>query len=240
MSALATFANENPFCWLCEHTAGLEIHHICGRRGKDQHDLRNLFRICSHCHRLFHDGSATERTITLGHILYAKRFYDPQHYDPAYLASLRGKKHLGVDPVLPDWWTYHVEFVVDLRPVPQPRHRITRKGPPRAYVPSDHPVHEFRSMVAKLADASGAWPTERPVEVEVVSVFARPKSHMRRGMVRDTAPLLPKADVDNLAKSVMDALSGVAYSDDTNVRRLVTEKHYGTENRVFVKVSHAQ
>jgi hypothetical protein len=37
-------------------------------------------------------------------LLWAKQECDPENYDPAYLASLRMKKHLGYDPEPPDEW----------------------------------------------------------------------------------------------------------------------------------------
>jgi crossover junction endodeoxyribonuclease RusA len=129
---------------------------------------------------------------------------------------------------------------VDRKPVPQPRPRITRRGPPRAYVPSDHPVHEFRSAIAKAALSAGAFPTTKPVVLSVSFLFARPKSHLRNGVPKDGSPLVPQADVDNLAKSVMDALTAVAYADDKLVMRLTTEKRYATVDRVTVRVHHAE
>jgi hypothetical protein len=39
------------------------------------------------------------------------------------------------------------------------------------------------------------------------------------------------------AKAVLDALNGVAWVDDTQVRRLVVEKSYGTEGRTTVRIT---
>jgi crossover junction endodeoxyribonuclease RusA len=43
-------------------------------------------------------------------------------------------------------------------------------------------------------------------------------------------------DVDNIAKAVLDALDGVAYLDDRQVVRLVSERFYGDANRIAVRV----
>jgi Holliday junction resolvase RusA-like endonuclease len=59
-------------------------------------------------------------------------------------------------------------------------------------------------------------------------------------VLKVTAPLLPRPDVDNVAKSVMDALIGVAYQDDTLVMSLRAQKQYGTEDYVIVRVQHAE
>ncbi len=59
---------------------------------------------------------------------------------------------------------------------------------------------------------------------------------MTKTGVKPTAPRLPRPDVDNLAKAVLDALQDVM-GDDTNVARLVVEKSYGQEARTTVRIS---
>jgi Holliday junction resolvase RusA-like endonuclease len=239
-STLSQFAEEFQQCWICDSICDLQIHHICGRRGKDPHDRRNLFRICDFCHRLYHDGSATQRSIDISHILYAKWYCDRAHYNPEFLASLRGRKHLGADPRRPEWWPYQFSITVLGKPIPQPRPRITRKGPPRAYVPSDHAVHAYRAAIAEEARDVGCDLTDKPVSVEIRVFFKRPKSHFSRGLLKESSPLVPAADVDNLAKAILDALTGVAYEDDKLVTRLVVEKFYTVSSEhTEVVVEHA-
>lgn len=129
-----------------------------------------------------------------------------------------------------------VTFTVPGEPVPQPRPRVsTRGGFARAYVPAKHPVHAYRAAIAEEAGKAGLEPTDEPFEVIVDAVFARPKSHMTKRGVKATAPALPRPDVDNVAKAVLDALQDVM-GDDTHVRRLVVEKSYGAEARTTVRI----
>lgn len=129
-----------------------------------------------------------------------------------------------------------VTFTVVGEPVPQPRPRVsTRGGFARAYVPSAHPVHAYRAAIAEEAAKAGVEDTGEPVEVIVDAVFARPKSHMTRKGVKPSAPALPRPDVDNLGKAVLDALQDVM-GDDTKVRKLVVEKSYGQEARTTVRI----
>lgn len=129
-----------------------------------------------------------------------------------------------------------VTFTVSGEPVPQPRPRVsTRGGFARAYVPSKHPVHAYRAAIAEEAAKAGLEETGEPVEVIVDAVFARPKSHMTKKGVKPSAPQLPRPDVDNVAKAILDALQDVM-GDDTNVRKLVVEKSYGTEARTTVRI----
>ena len=130
-----------------------------------------------------------------------------------------------------------ITFSVPGDPVPQPRPRVsTAGGFARAYVPAKHPVHAYRQAVVAAARAAGLTETGGPLNVVIDFVFGRPKSHMNKGGVKPTAPTLPRPDVDNLAKAVLDALQDVM-GDDTNVSRLVVEKSYGPEARTTVRIS---
>ena len=129
-----------------------------------------------------------------------------------------------------------VTFTVPGEPVPQPRPRVsTRGGFARAYVPSNHPVHAYRAAIAEEAAKAGVDETGEPIEVIVDAVFSRPKSHMNKRGIKPSAPQLPRPDVDNIAKAILDALQDVM-GDDTNVRRLVVEKSYGTEARTTIRI----
>jgi len=130
-----------------------------------------------------------------------------------------------------------ITFSVPGEPVPQPRPRVsTRGGFARAYVPAKHPVHAYRQSLAVAARDAGLSDTGEPLNVVIDAVFERPKSHMNKSGVKADAPRLPRPDVDNLAKAVLDALQDVM-GDDTNVARLVVEKSYGQEARTTVRIS---
>ena len=45
-----------------------------------------------------------------------------------------------------------------------------------------------------------------------------------------------KPDVDNLCKTILDALNGLAYDDDKQVVECVVKKYYGEEPSVYVKL----
>jgi Holliday junction resolvase RusA-like endonuclease len=122
--------------------------------------------------------------------------------------------------------------------VPQPRPRVSTVGGfGRAYVPRGHAVHPYREAVALAAKVAGCEPHPEPVDVVIDFVFGRPKSHYRKSGVKSDAPTLPRCDLDNMAKAVLDSLNGVAWDDDAQVRRLVVEKSYATEGRTTVRIS---
>lgn len=131
-----------------------------------------------------------------------------------------------------------IAFTVPGEPVPQPRPRVsTRGGFARAYVPKTHAVHAYREAIAAAARAAGAGVHGEPVSVVIDLVWQRPNSHLRKSGVKPDAPALPRADVDNAAKAVLDSLNGIAWEDDSQVQRLVVEKSYGTEARTTVRIT---
>jgi Holliday junction resolvase RusA-like endonuclease len=130
-----------------------------------------------------------------------------------------------------------ITFTVLGNPVPQPRARITTRGKfAHAYTPKSHPVHGYRTQLAIAARLAGLTPTGEPLDVVIDAVFERPKSHLNKSGVKATAPVLPRPDVDNVAKAVLDSLQDVM-GDDSLVARLVVEKSWGAEARTTVRVS---
>lgn len=129
--------------------------------------------------------------------------------------------------------TFHVEG----QPVPQPRVRVSSAGGfARAYVPAKHPVHAYRKAIEAAAREAGVTPASEPIDVIVMAQFERPKSHMTKKGVKATAPRLPRPDVDNVGKAVLDALQPVI-GDDTIVGRLVIAKRYSDAGMTSVTIS---
>jgi len=133
-------------------------------------------------------------------------------------------------------WT----MVLPMDPVPQgrPRFAATPAGP-RAYTPAK--TRQAHATIRQLWGYLGRHtiPDGVPFDIEVVATFARPRSH--RGKTGLTAAgraqVVPRPDVDNLAKLVLDALQGHAFADDTYCRRLVVSKEWGTIGTVAVAAS---
>jgi Holliday junction resolvase RusA-like endonuclease len=130
-----------------------------------------------------------------------------------------------------------ITFSILGNPVPQPRPQVcVRNNKPHGYVKKKHPIHAYRQAVALAARAAGVRHATGPVSIIIDAVFARPKSHMTKSGVKPKAPVLPRPDVDNLGKAVLDALQDVM-GDDTNVSRLLVEKSWGTEGRTTVRIT---
>jgi len=91
-----------------------------------------------------------------------------------------------------------IHFTVPGQPIPKARARRGRSG--RWYTPARTRVYEER--VGWEAWLAGARPVTGDVEVRIV---VRGKTRRR------------KFDLDNIAKAILDGLTGVAYYDDAQV-----------------------
>lgn len=99
------FADEFQICWICGYEGRgfrdwclprLDIAHIVGGPGR-RHDRRDVWRACDGCHRISHGAHVRIREalapmITLNHVLWVKKLFDPGYYDVPYLMSLRVKR----------------------------------------------------------------------------------------------------------------------------------------------------
>ena len=112
-------------------------------------------------------------------------------------------------------------LIVPGRPVPKGRPRMTRTG--RVYTPAATRAYEDLVAAAWMEGGRRRLPDNRPFALYCEFVFARPASHYRTKarVVRDTAPVLPREDGDNLCKGILDSLQGLAFADD----RLCGEIH---------------
>ena len=73
-------------------------------------------------------------------------------------------------------------------------------------------------------------PLEKPLRVCIYAYFPIPTSkskkvreEMSKGIIKPTI----KPDTDNIAKSILDALNGLAFIDDKQVYELYVRKEYG-------------
>lgn len=126
------------------------------------------------------------------------------------------------------------EFVVagEVRGQMRPRTRIAG-GHAQIYKDPADRAWESRILAEYWAQCGGALHTGE-VSVEIVITRALPRS------VREPDPDTHKPDVDNVAKSVLDAISGTAFLDDryvTDLRVTKTMRAAGDVDVMVVRVS---
>lgn len=94
---------------------------------------------------------------------------------------------------------------------------------------------QWKTDVGKVAreTMAGRPPLDGPLELIVVFVMPRPKSHYRTGRfaaeLKPNAPAVPtvKPDVLKLARAVEDAMTGIVYTDDAQIVHEIVSKRYG-------------
>lgn len=77
-----------------------------------------------------------------------------------------------------------------------------------------------------------------PVYVTLTFRLARPKGHYGKRGLRASAPLHPVVypDIDKLARCTLDALTGLAFTDDSCVVSLYLGKSYAVPGREGAKI----
>jgi len=114
-----------------------------------------------------------------------------------------------------------IEFHVNTIPIGQPRHRVTTIGKhARMYLPTKHPVHQFKAAV-RLAFAAcrRSYKLTGPIEITVMAYFPRPKTKIWKTKPMPSYWHIGKPDADNVLKAVMDSLNGLAWRDDAQICR---------------------
>lgn len=107
-----------------------------------------------------------------------------------------------------------VRIVVPGPPVPKGRPRLGKNG--HAYTPARTRAYE-QAVRAAWLEAGGPRLPDGPFAAVVDLVVERPASHYRTKarLLREDAPVLPlRLDADNALKGLLDALNGLAFTDD--------------------------
>lgn len=131
-----------------------------------------------------------------------------------------------------------VMFTIPGKPRAKARPRFTRNG--HAYTPGN--TTEYENWVKECYYL--AYGNDRPMLVgelcaEIVAYYpiAESKSKGTKALMEQDQ-IRPKSrpDLDNIAKSVLDALNQIAYKDDSAVVSLKIEKKYAHDPRVEVTI----
>jgi crossover junction endodeoxyribonuclease RusA len=88
----------------------------------------------------------------------------------------------------------------------------------------------WRAFVGYKAKEAGCKPIAGPISVTMNFRIKRPKSVKRE---YPTVPL----DLDKLVRSVGDALTGIAYEDDSQIISLFATKRYSDHPGVDIEIS---
>ena len=117
-----------------------------------------------------------------------------------------------------------IHIQVDLKPIPKARPRFnTHTG--RIYTPST--TTDFESHVSFFAKREVKVPLEGGIEITLVFKFIKAKSSKLNLHIK-------RPDIDNLIKSVLDGLNGIAFKDDAQIVKLHSEKKFAERDGVDI------
>ena len=115
----------------------------------------------------------------------------------------------------------YCDLIIPGKPYPLKRARRMKFG--GMFDPKENV--EAKKLVAQIARLAIRNPIEGPVSLSAVFEFERPKSHYGKTL-KASAPVYhtQRPDVDNLIKTVLDGLNGIAWKDDAQVVSVSGEK----------------
>lgn len=101
----------------------------------------------------------------------------------------------------------------------------------------------YENLIKMVFQESGQSKMNGFLHMEVKAYYPIPlgkskknRELMEKGVIRPAV----KPDLDNVAKAIMDALNGLAYSDDKNIVELQLSKYYDNNERVEIVIEDCQ
>lgn len=133
-----------------------------------------------------------------------------------------------------------VEFTVYGKVIGKGRPRFSSvHGHAMAYTPKATVDYERRIREAYIEQCNGHKFDDVPLEVYISARIKPSKSSSKAKTIDMLAKKIrptKKPDIDNIIKIILDALNGVAYTDDKNVVYVSAEKRYDVFDSVKVTV----
>ena len=137
-----------------------------------------------------------------------------------------------------------LNITIPIKAVGKGRPRVVRRfGHSQAFTPDKTVSFEHRiSIEARAAYMQETWfsPHDGPVRISMVIRCSVPKSFGKRkraqALAGDIRPMV-KPDIDNVLKSVLDALEGVVYLRDSQVVSIDCERYYDASDYIAIAVS---
>jgi Holliday junction resolvase RusA-like endonuclease len=124
------------------------------------------------------------------------------------------------------------KFTVPGKPIGKARPRFTNAG--RTFTPKETVLAEQAIRIG-WQDAGATRLPDGPVCLEILLGVSRPRGHYKRDGTltaegqRTPFPYRQKPDLDNAVKLIMDALNGVAYTDDVQVVDVLVRRLWASE-----------
>lgn len=128
-----------------------------------------------------------------------------------------------------------IHFIVPGQPVGKARARVGRF---RTYTPENTVNYENLVKSAAFDAMNGSAPMDGMLQVGITAYMQMPKASKKRTELMLSGDIRPakKPDIDNIIKSALDALNGVAFLDDKQVVTLFARKYYSDTPRLEIAI----
>lgn len=130
------------------------------------------------------------------------------------------------------------EFEINEKAIGKARPRFdSRTG--RVYTPTA--TRSFEEKVKWVFTSKyniATQPSIKPFSAKIIATYkpAESLSNKKKAELISQKDYTKKPDADNIAKSILDALNGLAYKDDSQVDVLLVIKEYGIENKIYIEL----
>ena len=133
--------------------------------------------------------------------------------------------------------TFTFEIVGEPQGKGRPRFS-TRGGFVKTYTPEKTASYENFVKLCYLNKYKGQK-LDGEIVAEIIAYFSIPNSFSKKKRAEAIeGKIMPtkKPDTDNIAKTILDSLNGIAFEDDKQVVALLVKKLYGEEAKVVVSL----
>lgn len=128
-----------------------------------------------------------------------------------------------------------IRLIIPGEPVAKGRPRVTKWG-----VHTPEKTKNYETLVKEIFIIQNhGQPMTGELAIEMKAYFTIPKSvskKKRAEMIDGSIRPTKKPDIDNLVKSVTDALNTLAYQDDSQIVQATVGKYYSELPRVEIKI----
>ena len=136
--------------------------------------------------------------------------------------------------------SYEVNFTIPGKAQAKQRPKFNRFSG-RAYTPKQTVSFEnwVKDCYFRSISSIDNKPTDKPLKVAITMYVEIPQSKSKKQkekMITGEIKPIVKPDVDNVAKSILDALNGIIYLDDKQIIELDIEKIYAETSWTEVKI----
>ena len=121
----------------------------------------------------------------------------------------------------------------------RPRMRIIKGKFPIVYTPTKTKKEE-EAFITQSLPFKPERPFIEPLIINITTYFSIPASFSKKKKAKAVAGCLrptKKPDIDNIVKSILDAMNKIFYQDDKQVVELSVKKFYSEKPRTEVEIS---